>query len=380
MAKRPSPPARAAATRASTPNYWDYIRVEELLALQTGLAGNEDELANDEVLFITVHQVFELWFKLILRELRFLRDFFHRELVHDQELSRAVHSLRRVVTLYRRCADHFLVIETLHTRSYLSFRDKLTPASGFQSAQMRQIEIVLGLDDATRVQLGAGESYLDALRGHDGSESPALRRVQAEKQGVTLKHAIDEWLFRTPIGGLGPSRKGAERALERFVASYEAAHAKQVDHTSELALSRLRRPADAAALRARFEDEKRQLSAFLRPGESEGGARRARIRAAALFILQNPELPLLAWPREVVSGLVELEQSLLIFRQRHARMVERIIGRRIGTGGSTGVDYLDQTALGPRVFADLWALRTFMIQPRANPTPDEPEFYGFRNG
>lgn len=380
MAKRPSPAVPAVAARGATPNYWDYIRVEELLALQGGLAASEDELSNDEVLFITVHQVFELWFKLALRELRFLRDFFHQDLVHDQELSRAVASLRRVVTIFRRCADHFLVIETLPTRSYLSFRDKLTPASGFQSAQMRQMEIVLGLDDAQRVQLGAGEGYLDALRAHDGSESPALRRVLAEKQGVSLKQAIDEWLYRTPIGGLGPSKPGAAAALDRFVATYEAAHATQVAHSAELALARLRRPVDAAALRARFEDEKRQLSAFLRPGPAEGGARRARIRAAALFILQNPELPLLTWPREVVSGLVELEQSLLIFRQRHARMVERVIGRRVGTGGSSGVDYLDQTALGPRVFADLWALRTFMVQPSANPAPEEPEFYGFRNG
>src|SRR5688572_20180692 len=77
---------------AATPNYWDYVRVEELLALQNGLAADESELSNDEVLFITVHQVFELWFKLILRELRFLRDFFHQELVHEQELSRAVAS------------------------------------------------------------------------------------------------------------------------------------------------------------------------------------------------------------------------------------------------------------------------------------------------
>src|SRR5437867_441886 len=100
MPKRPAMP-----TRATTPNYWDYIRVEELLALQSGLAENEAELSNDEVLFITVHQVFELWFKLILRELRFLRDFFHQDMVHDQELSRAVASLRRLVTIYRRCTD-----------------------------------------------------------------------------------------------------------------------------------------------------------------------------------------------------------------------------------------------------------------------------------
>ncbi len=372
MAKRPD--------RAKTPNYWDYIRVEELLALQTGLAESEDALANDEVLFITVHQVFELWFKLILRELRFLRDFFHQDMVHDQELSRAVASLRRVMTLWRRCADHFLVIETLPTRSYLAFRDKLTPASGFQSAQMRQIEIVLGLDDALRVHMGSGESYLDALKAHDGSDSPALRRVLAEKRGVSLKHGIDEWLYRTPIGGLGPSKPGADQAQARFVAAYEAAHTAEVDRTAELAVARARRPADTAELRTRFEDEKRQLAAFLHPSEAEGGARRARIRAAALFIVQNPELPLLAWPREIVSGLVELEQTLLIFRQRHARMVERVIGRRVGTGGSTGVAYLDQTALAGRVFADLWALRTFMIQPKANPQPEAVDFYDFRNG
>lgn len=380
MTKRPSPSPRPPGARAETPNYWDYVRVEELLALQTGLAEREEELSNDEVLFITVHQVFELWFKLILKELRFARDFFHRELVQDQELSRAVASLRRATTIFRRCADHFLVIETLPTRSYLSFRDKLTPASGFQSAQMRQIEIVLGLDDELRVHMGSGESYLDALRAHDGSESPALRRVLAEKHGVSLKQSVDEWLHRTPIAGLGPDKPGAAEAVARFVADYTAAHANEVDRTAELAVSRARRPADTADLRTRFEDEKRQLHAFLHPGAAEGGARRARIRAAALFIIQNPELPLLAWPREVLSGLVELEQTLLIFRQRHARMVERVIGRRVGTGGSSGVDYLDKTALGARVFADLWALRTFQIQPKANPPPQEPEFYGFRNG
>ena len=61
-------------------------------------------------------------------------------------------------------------------------------------------------------------------------------------------------------------------------------------------------------------------------------------------------------------------------------MVERVIGRRVGTGGSSGVDYLDRTALAYRVFEDLWAMRTFQIQPRANPDPLEPDFYAFRNG
>ena len=61
-------------------------------------------------------------------------------------------------------------------------------------------------------------------------------------------------------------------------------------------------------------------------------------------------------------------------------MVERVIGRRVGTGGSSGVDYLDRTALAYRVFGDLWALRTFQIQPAANPQPERAEFYAFKNG
>src|SRR5262245_2981265 len=115
---RPTRSAGKKAQAAEQPNYWDYIRVDELLALQGGLERDEARLANDEVLFITVHQVFELWFKLILRELRALRDFFHQERVDDHELSKAAASIRRVVTLYRRCVDHFEVIETLSTRSY----------------------------------------------------------------------------------------------------------------------------------------------------------------------------------------------------------------------------------------------------------------------
>jgi tryptophan 2,3-dioxygenase len=365
---------------AAPPNYWDYIRVDALLSLQGGLEGDEGQLSNDEVLFITAHQVFELWFKLILRELRSLRDFFHRDHVDDQFLARAVESIRRVVTLFQRCAAHFPVLETLSTRSYLAFRDKLSPASGFQSAQMRQIEIVLGLPDEQRVALESGENYLDALRAHDGSESPALRKVLEEKKGVSLKHAVDEWLYRTPIDGVGHARKGADESLARFIASYCAAHGREIERIRDLAASRARRPAETAALHERFAKEQQRLVDFLNPPEAGGGLRRARIRAAALFIHQNPELPLLAWPREVLRGLVELEQSMLIFRQRHARMVERVIGRRIGTGGSSGVDYLDRTALAYRVFEDLWAIRTFQVQAAANPPALEPEFYGFRNG
>jgi tryptophan 2,3-dioxygenase len=98
-----------------------------------------------------------------------------------------------------------------------------------------------------------------------------------------------------------------------------------------------------------------------------------------LFIETYRELPLLAWPREVLDGLVELEELFVIFRQRHARMVERVIGRRTGTGGSSGVDYLDATSKY-RIFRDLWAVRTLQVRRAAAPPLKHAEFYDFRSG
>jgi len=266
-------PSEASGTVQPT-NYWDYIRVEELLALQTGLAEDEAGLENDEVLFITVHQIYELWFKLVLRELRSLRDLFHRDPVQEQELSSAVRGIQRIVTILRRCQDHFQVIETLTTREYLGFRDKLMPASGFQSAQMRQIEILMGLSDAERIPLGLEESYEQALKAHDGSISVALQRVQAQKRDLpTLASAVEEWLHRTPFGGRHVGEPDAEATLERFVAGYVAAQSGEIDRSRELALARAFTAGDRERLSARYEEEKTAIHAFLHPSEAEGGPR-----------------------------------------------------------------------------------------------------------
>ncbi|MEM7306818.1 MAG: tryptophan 2,3-dioxygenase family protein [Planctomycetota bacterium] len=367
--------------KAKPTNYWDYIRVEELLDLQGGLEAEESQLSNDEVVFITVHQVFELWFKLIIRELKAARNLFKEERVSEQELSGVVSGIRRIITILQRCADHFAVIETLTTRDYLAFRDKLMPASGFQSAQMRQIEILMGLDDEDRIPLGLEENYREALRSHDGTESSASRRVQEqESDRPTLADACAEWLYRTPILGQGPNEAEGKEQLERFLELYIQAHHLEVDHTCELALERTREEPDRVRLLERYAAEKKAIEEFLHPTEAQGGARRQRIRAAMLFIVSYRELPLLAWPREVLGSLIALEQAFLIFRQRHARMVERIIGRRTGTGGSAGVEYLDQTALTYRVFRDLWAVRTYQVRAEAIPPIPNPDYYDFRNG
>src|SRR5678815_2470526 len=157
--------------------YWSYIKVEELLALQNGNDATDENLSNDEVMFITVHQIDELWFKLILRELVSTRDLFAQPVVPEQSLSSAVRGIGRMQEILVHLASHFTLMETMTTRDYLDFRDKLSPASGFQSAQMREIEIILGLPDADRVPLGHENSYLAALKNADGSDSAASQRV-----------------------------------------------------------------------------------------------------------------------------------------------------------------------------------------------------------
>ena len=360
-------------------NYWDYIRVEDLLALQGGFDRDESKVENDEVLFIVVHQIYELWFKVILRELSVARDIFRQNPVPDIQLASAVRSFRRVCAIFEAAIQHFRVMETLTTRDYLEFRDRLIPASGFQSAQLREIEIVLGLDDAIRIPLGREGSYREALKSADGSASPATRRVDARLQGgPSLKHVVYEWLARTPIDG--PSdQASADAFLRRIV----AAHRGEITRRMKLAERQSLTPDDVDRLRARYEKEVAFAEQFLLAeddpeADADTRAFRRRVRAGIVFLESYRELPRLSWPRELVDTLLELEQSTVIWRQRHARMVERVIGRRTGTGGSTGVDYLDQTALKYRVFNDLWVVRSLLLRRPTLPPLEHEGDYHFR--
>ena len=355
--------------------YWSYIKVEELLALQNGHAKSDEDLSNDEVMFITIHQIDELWFKLILRELVSVRNLFAQPVVPEQSLASAVRGIRRMQAVLEHLAAHFSLMETMTTRDYLDFRDKLGSASGFQSAQLREIEILLGLPDAERIALGGGQgSYLEALRDPTGAPSSAFHRVQmrlADKP--TLLEAMREWLYRTPIQGSIPGQAGDAETVATFLDEYSDHHAKVTRSQKEVAEARaFLRGEDAPAA-----------------GSAEGGtaqaleaerARASRVRAALVFIESYRELPLLAWPREVIDAVVAFEQQFVVFRQRHARMVERVIGRRTGTGGSAGVDYLDTTALKYRVFREVWAVRTLLVRKGDLPALRRPEIYGFASG
>ena len=133
-----------------------------------------------------------------------------------------------------------------------------------------------------------------------------------------------------------------------------------------------------AAIKARYDAASQVAREFLY-AEDQPEADRVRIkriRAALLFIESYRDLPLLAWPRNLIDTIVELEEQMVLFRHRHARMVERTIGRRVGTGGSAGVDYLHRTTKY-RLFVELWAVRTLLLRREARPALRNEAFYAF---
>ena len=365
------------------PNYWDYLRLSELLDLSRGLEVHEEDLVSDELLFVTIHQALELWFKMVLRELRGAISLLGASAVPEEQVPYVVHHLRRANTVMKLVIHHFEVMETLTPQDFLGFRDKLVPASGFQSFQMRELEILLGLDESGRIKLGPTDPlhHIEALAAVSPAGAMAWQKIQAARAQAaepagTLRGALQAWLQRTPIAGSGPLSPEDDLVVARFRESY--LHALVRYHADQLPGFARSGVVDPEAVQARFDEATAMARHFLL-GLDVDEAQRAvtcRARAGLLFIESYRELPLLAWPRMLVDTVVELEEQLVIFRSRHARMVERIIGRRIGTGGSSGVDYLDQTTRY-RIFTDLWTVRTLLIPKRHLPDLEDPEFYGF---
>lgn len=126
------------------PSYSDYLKLDELLALQRPLSEGPE---HDETLFIIIHQVYELWFKEVLHELDYLQ-----ELLGRRDTPRALATLKRILTILKVLVAQLDVLETMTPLEFLSFRDRLESGSGFQSHQFRELEFVLGVKDRRHVE------------------------------------------------------------------------------------------------------------------------------------------------------------------------------------------------------------------------------------
>mgnify|MGYP001281863118 FL=1 len=345
--------------------YGNYLQLDELLKLQ----GEDRGICSDEMHFIIVHQTFELWFKQIIRELSEVRNILSQEQVPEKDIPQAVERLGRTTEIFKLMAAQWSVMETLTPQGFLSFRDGLGSASGFESFQMRKFEILLGLKNEDRL---FGMDPIDTFRKlAENSEKDAaiLQDLEDALAKPSLEESLMKWISRTPImGSIYDSEKDSE-SVEDYVNKHLLAHKSMGEDAAKRMSSYGTSDLDKAV--ERFNSAHQSAISFLVP---EGKINRAR--ASLLFIESYRELPLLAWPRKLIDAIVELEESMVKWRHSHARMVERIMGRRIGTGGTSGVDYLDKTSQY-RVFKDLWAVRTILVKSDKRPELINPDFYGF---
>jgi tryptophan 2,3-dioxygenase len=205
-------------------SYGSYLRIPELLSLQTLLS---DPLAHDELLFIVVHQAYELWFKQVVFELDTVRD-----LIPKRETLAARHLLKRVHAIEGVMIEHIAVLESMSPQDFLEFRHNLAPASGFQSVQFREIEFISGLKD---------ERYLTRLLLSDDE----LERMKRRLEEPTLWDAFCELLEGSGLPMPADDKEARSESLLRmarerqtFGEEFDVAEAL-VDHDEQFALWRL---------------------------------------------------------------------------------------------------------------------------------------------
>jgi tryptophan 2,3-dioxygenase len=252
--------------------YTSYLAVDELLKLQRPLSAGPE---HDEMLFIIIHQTYELWFKQMIHEFQEAQRALESG---DSHYSLAI--LGRIRTILKVCVTQIDILETMTPLQFNAFRSYLSSSSGFQSAQFRMVEALLGRRD-------------EKMAGHLPPD------IQAQIKVITTKNSI----WDSALAYL--SKRG--HAIPQEV---------------------------------------------LNRNKSESYAANPAVQTVLLDVHRNdPESAM------VCERLVDIDEGLQEWRYRHVKMVERTIGHKIGTGGSSGVGYLSSTLFNP-TFPDLWEIRS----------------------
>lgn len=328
--------------------YSEYIELDKILNSQHPKSFEGVEAGNDEMLFIIIHQVYELWFKQILFELDLVRHIFVRDRINDNsdDLSRVVQKLKRIGKILELINQQVSVLETMTALDFLEFRNLLLPASGFQSKQFRLIEAKLGLKMEQRYKR---EYYKHARRG---SLSEAdLQEVDRAESESTLKALIVRWLERMPF------------FREEYWKDYQQVSAEEPGdkHKFWVDYRNAYKTSLAQSETGRFAEFDK---VFFEEGRNDVSPAAMR---AALFITLYRNLPIFHLPFELLNTLSEIDELLSNWRYRHFMMVRRMIGLRVGTGGTSGAGYLEGTLSQHYAFREITELATFLIERSKRP-------------
>ncbi|MDN3655021.1 tryptophan 2,3-dioxygenase family protein [Ferruginibacter paludis] len=326
-------------------HYADYLELTKLLNAQHPESSkNGAPLAHDEMLFIIIHQTYELWFKQILFEVDSVLAIMHQPVLDDNaaDMQTVVHRLKRVGTILKILVQQVDIIETMTPMDFLDFRDMLRPASGFQSWQFKILEAKLGM----RFEDRHGKAYYTSQL-----YTAEITLIKEAENAPSLMMLLNRWLERMPFLtdlAAWTSDKSGSNNDTGFFATYEAIY------TNSLA-----------------EAEKNNIAFFKETFYDEPKKNHRHLTATAcrnaLFIMLYRGYPLLELPFQLLETLLEIDHQLGNWRHRHINMVQRMIGTRIGTGGSTGAGYLKAAMDTHIIFKEIAQLNSFLVDRRKLP-------------
>lgn len=315
-------------------NYHDYLQLDKILGAQNLESDRHQLHAHDEMLFIVIHQAYELWFKQLHFEVDSVATIMARPALNDNspELQTIVHRLNRCVTILRVLVHQIDIMETMTSMDFLDFRNMLRPASGFQSWQFKELEAKLGLKFEHR---HGKEYYTSQLKNEH------VNIIKDAEGNHSLLQLLNTWLERMPFLTAGADQTFWTNYRETYQASLAEAERDNI-----------------SAFDAVFGEN----------GTLENRTLSSNACRAALFIMLYRGYPLLQLPFQLLNCLLEIDEQLSSWRYRHVNMVHRMIGSRIGTGGSTGKDYLKAAADKHYIFREIAQLNSFLIERRKLPS------------
>jgi tryptophan 2,3-dioxygenase len=331
-------------------HYHDYLQLDKILNAQQLESVKQNISAHDEMLFIIIHQAYELWFKQLHHEADSVVAIMRKSSLNDNspELQTVVHRLNRMAVILRVLIHQIDILETMTPMDFLDFRDMLRPASGFQSWQFKLLEAKLGL----KFEYRHGKEYYTAQLRKEHVD--IIKKAESDLSFLQL---VNDWLERMPLFDDRSLWKGfteENNDMHPFWSEYKKRYATSL-----------------------AEAEKNNMDAFdevLFTHKETHYTLSAKANRAALFIMLYRGYPLLHLPFELLNTLLEIDEQLSTWRHRHMNMVHRMIGTRIGTGGSSGKDYLKSAADKHYIFKEIAQLSSFLIERRRLPQlPKEVE-------
>lgn len=332
--------------------YGDYLQLPKILNAQAPESAKYGPAAHDETLFIIIHQTYELWFKQILHELDSVRDIMLKAFVPSTDLSVIKSRLERITKIQQILIDQIQVMETMTTLDFMEFRDYLVPASGFQSLQFRLVEATLGIKAHHRMEVEK-QFFTSRLTPEDRS------KLTETENKISIFELLEAWLERMPFKLHGEFD---------FWGEYSKAVKLMLKQDREIistnpGLNDTTRAMELRNLGITEETFNTLLDSNLYDKMRAEGKVRLSQKAmlSAVFIYLYRDYPALQMPFNILNALVEVDEKFTTWRYRHAIMVQRILGTKIGTGGSSGHEYLKSTTERNRAFIDLFNLATFLI-------------------